>query len=503
MATPTDSPVLDVSSSASEREASSDVILVTVHGTGAGDVTAAGDRWWQLGSAFLNELGKRLELDPSRVEISPFQWEMGPNSEAERRHAGAQLLEKMLSYDESGSDYYLIGHSHGGSVIYSALLQSIALGTPLERLRYWCTVGTPFLDYRPNRFLFQRLRSLGLTLFATGIVAFILGAWILLMLHMKSDSSQILTSMGHSLMFYGVINFLALWVYERFKKTWYTRAQKKKTEKLYSSRWLGLWHLEDEAISALSNIKKFSVPVIPSTFLQPLVATTQLLLAIAPGIYLAHDMAIHDGALLEHLAHDLLKEFEKPGTADLTWMTGWMIVVFCIPIIWILTVLLNILAKILGKPLAWVLNGIIWSSVRKRAWGDDLLKEDVREIGSHPPEFAQTFASLPDAIMDPLRKHSDKHALKTLQKVRKVLGMTQDSTTAPDLRSDLSEQLTWEELIHTSYFDVPEFVDLVALSLHGAGLAELKEEFSLTAERKQLADWCNGSSSTNIAAVAQ
>ena len=35
------------------------VRLITVHGTGAGDVTATGDRWWQLDSRFMLALGQR------------------------------------------------------------------------------------------------------------------------------------------------------------------------------------------------------------------------------------------------------------------------------------------------------------------------------------------------------------------------------------------------------------------------------------------------------------
>ena len=97
-----------------------------------------------------------------------------------------------------------------------------------------------------------------------------------------------------------------------------------------------------------------------------------------------------------------------------------------------------------------------------------------------------------------MREHSEKHAILTLHKVREVLGMTRNSRMAPDLRSELSENLTWQELIHTSYFDVPEFIDLVAIGLHGAGLAEFKEEFAHLADHKQLKDWCNGVTSASI-----
>jgi len=64
---------------AQEDRAQGTAKLVTVHGTGAGQEANAGEQWWQLGSPFQEELAKRLQLDPARVEIVPFQWADGPN----------------------------------------------------------------------------------------------------------------------------------------------------------------------------------------------------------------------------------------------------------------------------------------------------------------------------------------------------------------------------------------------------------------------------------------
>ena len=108
-----------------------------------------------------------------------FTWKMtrddkaeyGPNSESGRRAAGEGLHGLLKSYDAAGRDYYLLGHSHGGSVIYNALLHSVAKDAPLQRLKAWCTVGTPFLDYQPNRRLYSRLSTTGLTLYSTAIGA--------------------------------------------------------------------------------------------------------------------------------------------------------------------------------------------------------------------------------------------------------------------------------------------------------------------------------------------
>ena len=109
--------------------------------------------------------------------------------------------------------------------------------------------------------------------------------------------------------------------------------------------------------------------------------------------------------------------------------------------IWVMILLLGYIlefgATVLGRPLAALLNKLVWSSIRQRAWGDDLQREDVSEIGSHPPEFPEQFGPLPEEVADPLSSHSEKHAIEALRKVRIILGMERKSRRSADLRSDI------------------------------------------------------------------
>ena len=150
--------------------------VVTVHGTGAGVPEDAGHSWWQKDSAFQKKTSEIVELAGDGVEVVPFHWGTGPNSETKRREAGTKLYEQLRGYDAEGVDYYLIGHSHGGSVIYNALLRSAAKDEPLERLKSWFTVGTPFLDFKPSWLLFNRLNIWGQIVYVTGVGFLLLGA---------------------------------------------------------------------------------------------------------------------------------------------------------------------------------------------------------------------------------------------------------------------------------------------------------------------------------------
>ncbi|MGP0067764.1 MAG: HEAT repeat domain-containing protein [Isosphaeraceae bacterium] len=90
-----------------------------------------------------------------------FAWP-GLNSESERRKAGRRLLEGLLALEidnrrrmdagEPPRSYHLIGHSHGGTVIWNTLRFAEARGVDLPNLRSWTSLGTPFPTYQPIRY---------------------------------------------------------------------------------------------------------------------------------------------------------------------------------------------------------------------------------------------------------------------------------------------------------------------------------------------------------------
>jgi hypothetical protein len=114
-----------------------DVVLL-IHGTGdARDKIEL--RWWQKGSAFLLALAAAL---PSGIESGPeighvVRW-AGRNSERGRRDAGKPLLEDLIALHDVGRNCHLIGHSHGGSVIFHALVEAERCGMTLDYERSIC-----------------------------------------------------------------------------------------------------------------------------------------------------------------------------------------------------------------------------------------------------------------------------------------------------------------------------------------------------------------------------
>ncbi|MEM8678887.1 MAG: hypothetical protein AAGF97_05950, partial [Planctomycetota bacterium] len=126
-------------------------LAILVHGTFAAADSDDGDKWWQAGSQESMELQKRL---PDHVRIAAgeevFHWS-GENGERARSKAAFKLIEHLRPLEEAGKSYHLVGHSHGGSVIWNALKFTTLAGKPLQGLKSWTTVGTPFLHHSSRK----------------------------------------------------------------------------------------------------------------------------------------------------------------------------------------------------------------------------------------------------------------------------------------------------------------------------------------------------------------
>ena len=104
--------------------------IITVHGTfahaNAPDApagSAADPQWWEIPSTFEHDLRELVDAREGQLEVKPFTWG-GDNSEVERRLAGLRLSKELRELEARNEPYCVIGHSHGGSVVSTALLSS-------------------------------------------------------------------------------------------------------------------------------------------------------------------------------------------------------------------------------------------------------------------------------------------------------------------------------------------------------------------------------------------
>ena len=279
-------------------------VVILIHGTGDGDIKetpegetteiSEGERWWQKGSIPWRTLENQL---PAHVELGEvFHWGKGPNSHRARVEAANKLLACLKKLERRGQGYHLVGHSHGGTVIWECLRLATYLKNTkqkpddrkifaLNNLKSWTTVGTPFIDFAPKdifgKFKFGRdhkglyykyfvrpglwfFKFTGyyfaffLIVVSIGCIATIFLSLISLVFdfgfELQGFWGFVLGIVG--LILWNVLTVLYFKFYAdviEFSHAKYERWMARDTMNLFEEKWLGIYSSEDEAISLLKS----------------------------------------------------------------------------------------------------------------------------------------------------------------------------------------------------------------------------------------------------------
>ncbi|MCC7251895.1 hypothetical protein [Hyphomicrobium sp.] len=306
--------------------------VVTVHGTfahsgGTAEALNIGDgetQWWQHGSEFEADLKSKVAgAEGGPVEVVPFTWS-SLNSEIDRRNAGSALLRVLRGLDARGEPYCVVGHSHGGSVIASALIESVAKRKPLTHLKRWITVGTPFVGMRKERFLFTRLTLTRKVIFVASLMLF-----MMFLFYMAGELfGQGFQRRGErfytALLFSGTMmslpmlfSYLVFRYLDGRELMGYGRGAVQRAQEHYADKWLPLCHKDDEAVHGLrylpnvqmhffekdfaaSTLTKAAIIALPLVYLFVVTSPT-IMLAISDflqtKVYDVHEFADEDAAV--------------------------------------------------------------------------------------------------------------------------------------------------------------------------------------------------------------
>ena len=99
------------------------------------------------------------------------------------------------------------------------------------------------------------------------------------------------------------------------------------------------------------------------------------------------------------------------------------------------------------------------------------------------------FSSLPNSIGDQIAEFSDQHASKSISKFRNALSHLGLSQTEGSQLKVLAEYLTWKELIHNSYFEIPAFRKLVAYAIAQSDGFRATDQFKNDPDYGLVAKW--------------
>jgi tetratricopeptide (TPR) repeat protein len=241
---------------------------VPIPGQDTGPTSARGPRWWEPGSAFLQGLDEHLQVRTGAGlgTVEPFRWyekNSEQNSECHRRRKGKELFERLRR--EEGP-FHLIGHSHGGSVIWDALRESARQGCRLYNLKSWSTVGTPFLSFAP------RLSDawLWVPLLLTSFLAYrARGTWDGLLYYREIGHSNPIALASLIALAMALIGLLLLCVRDTVNCLLASEEVEEdgraavQAFEWYGRSWLGLWARGDEAINGLRSTLSLGGEVVP------------------------------------------------------------------------------------------------------------------------------------------------------------------------------------------------------------------------------------------------
>jgi hypothetical protein len=472
--------------------------VILVHGTFASSADDCGQGWWQVGSNAYNKLKNRLPAHVSLAsEGSVFRWS-GDNTERARSKAAAQLLKFVEPLEQAGQPYHLIGHSHGGSVIWNSLRLATSRKKTLGSLQSWSTVGTPFMHHRsrspwgPTSVVYMILAAVLLypaakafTTLASipydvatgqlddgviitpddkaGVVIAIARVPIIKSLEMMGvaftptdagirvgnydpESGQSVANfifctlegwliLGAIVLFAYIMLLLGSFflrpVTEGLRIGWERRLEQRAFDE-YRQRWLGIWTQDDEAINGLRATMELTVSFIGN-------------LVVRERIFMS----------------DLISLPSRP--------------------------LYRIVAPFYNHLVRPFLDSMIRQIVVKTAQGNDRPAAQVVAVSPHPvlAPPAASAPPLPESLRLKIRDQADVHANDLGPKLRVLLA--QPSLTAG--LEGFGQTLSGRELVHTSYFDHPEVLDLLSLNISSSRGASQPRRSSTSVETTQ---WFNG-----------
>ena len=469
--------------------------IITVHGTGATGAEE-GEAWWQKGSPFEKHINELVESEDGILTFQPLIWD-GANSEASRRGAAKKLLGRMRQLEKQGENYCVVGHSHGGSIISHSLLLASTQRRTLPYLGCWVTIGTPFIQFSKTPFLFSRIGILAKTAYVS-FLTFALFAIITGVSHIPYSAivQSLQFQLPAFLPFFAI--YIGLWFADYVRFYPYQRFTSRHCNKHFSPRWRGFCHQQDEAVQGLRALKHLRINFIDrhfavnplsfvAIFIVPVLAiaffNSEYMLTYAmksfpsmggisgrPVAAVGYDRTVrglgHDFATNFSLFHSFLvarvESLRVPATQ--------IVVAAAFPAAMFICSLVAMLAVVwLGKLVSYyssrILDAITWKQIRVTAFGNDKIGEDSVDASSKPIWAANPVFFLPEVVSNEVSEATNSTAGASLEKLRNALNVLVLSPDREAKASFFSEYITWEELIHTSYFAARSFRILVAYSI--------------------------------------
>ncbi|MBA4171768.1 MAG: hypothetical protein C0511_03710 [Hyphomicrobium sp.] len=208
------------------------------------------------------------------------------------------------------------------------------------------------------------------------------------------------------------------------------------------------------------------------------------------------DLRINSGLLL-HVVTDELTWALGAGDSESRqqrWLWSLVVPAVLVPVIagliaFVLMVLIRGAAIAISRGSSNVLNSMTNSEVKRAAFGNDTEGEIAVGAIDRPMWLEKSPPRLPVTLGKLVTDYSNGIASQSLSKFRNAIGQLASADPKHTADTAITTYFTWKELVHSSYFDVSEFRQLVAQAVSRADGFKPSARFKSDASYARTAQW--------------
>lgn len=445
------------------------VAIVTVHGTGDTAAGPAGEKWFQQGSVFSRRLLQHLSGHGVNAEIIPHLWS-GANSAWDRERSANKLAAFIRRLYNRYDSIHVVGHSHGGNVANDAavlLKWGLRRTAQNEKFDSLTTVGTPFFNVRTGAV--QVFAGLLFQILAWGsAIAFPITALVWLGYELANGGS-----IAAPLIYIAVVA-PCVWLMLRMSTQGVRRILRPRPGGRTKTSVFSIWHDNDEAIAFLQRVEELKLEPFPRGSL----FRGSRASAISLGVFLVIVAAVCvpvlfvfgiDPLNLAQLAQspEQIAGLEPGPEQDVYYFIGVVVGIVLLGL-WIappLFTLIYLAFRYLFGGAAEIgargsMNRYVVGVMRGVAMGRDG-DQILCNVGPRSHTHQSEDLVLSGECAARMQEAANGAAGRLIDKYRWALFSVGGDSSA-SLTSLTNDAMTWDSLIHTTYFDQPEVSGAIA-----------------------------------------
>ncbi|MBX3510481.1 MAG: hypothetical protein KF700_04720 [Hyphomonadaceae bacterium] len=447
---------------------SSKIAVVTVHGTGdtASDLT--GEKWFQQGAPFAQRLQQHLTAQGLEADIIPHLWS-GANSAWDRERAANKLAARVRKLFDKYDSIHLIGHSHGGNVANDAavlLKWGLRRSAKNERLDSLITVGTPFFNVRTG--WLQKVAGILFQILAWGsAIVFPVTALIWLAAEAQRGFAG---ADGILPLLYILVVAPCVWLMLRMSSQGVRRVLRPRLNGKTTTSVFAIWHENDEAISFLRRVEELPLEAFPRGSVVRSSRATAISLGVLAVILFSVAVPIlfvlgFDVINIRQLAASPIDPtaYQETDAGEF----AALIVVILILGLWVAPPLFTGIylafrylfggaGELLGRG---SVNRFATSILRGVAMGRDG-DQVLCNVGPRSHTHPTIEHVLSGECAARMQQGANAAAGALIEKYRWALFSVAGDSSA-SLTALTTDAMTWNSLIHTTYFDQPEVAQVI------------------------------------------